>query len=524
MKRCMILILALAHATLSLSLKVNITTSDKLLQGDTLTVGNGLVTNNGQTQLVLQPDGNLVVYHCGQVKWSLTPGSGTQLLMQDDGNLVLYNNAMSPVWQAATGGSCATYLALQTDCNLVLYCPDNSFVWQIGAGCPSCPEPPSPTPSPTPSPSPSPPPSPTPGDVEICTGVKADASGFADASNAIQSCIDSLPSGGTLALPAGVYSMATGLTISQPMTLTTRGRTTPCANDLASCATLRARPETYAQFGFVVAVNTNNVHKDYIVLDGNRQNRLQSDAGSTCAGGTNSYGYNAANHQCDSCTFIGSVSMNALCGTGHEWYGADAVITDSLFMGNGDHWTLNMWSDGLTLNSAPQATVKNNHFIDNSDVNLILGSGAGATISGNIVQMKNGYAFAGIMLDNFNDGTDGEFGGAVCTSNQVHCDAKCHFGIQLGPKPWYPSSNIKGGTVTGNTVSGAAICIDIASAGTQSAPIEVHSNQLSDFTPNVKFHCGKVYAGGLLNIVAGSTVDRKGETSPNPTSVDGLCP
>ncbi len=61
--------------------------------------------------------------------------------------------------------------------------------------------------------------------------------------------------------------------------------------------------------------------------------------------------------------------------------GRDAKVVNSAFLNNGDHFTQNMWSDGLTINSGPAAQVTGNFFVDNSDINLILGSGANATIA-----------------------------------------------------------------------------------------------------------------------------------------------
>ena len=82
-------------------------------------------------------------------------------------------------------------------------------------------------------------------------------------------------------------------------------------------------------------------------------------------------------------------------------------MQDSFVGHNGDHFTRNMWSDGVTLNQASPAVVQNNLFIDNSDINLILGSGTDSDVSGNrVFELQNG-AFGGVMFDNFNGNTDG---------------------------------------------------------------------------------------------------------------------
>ena len=62
------------------------------------------------------------------------------------------------------------------------------------------------------------------------------------------------------------------------------------------------------------------------------------------------------------------------------------------------------------------------------------------------------------------------------------------------------SANIIGGTVTGNAVSGAAFVMNIDGAGTSAQPINVYGNQLSGFTPNVDFLCGKTFAGEFISV------------------------
>ncbi len=44
-------------------------------------------------------------------------------------------------------------------------------------------------------------------------------------------------------------------------------------------------------------------------------------------------------------------------------------------------------------------------------------------------------AKSGIMLDNFNGGTSGNFSGMVVTQNNVQCSSRCHYGIEVGPHP-----------------------------------------------------------------------------------------
>lgn len=99
---------------------------------------NTIISPNGTTELVMQTDGNLVVYHNGVATWA-TPGttigsgSNNQLIMQDDGNLVIYSgpNLTNPVWASGTSGS-NLYLSVQDDGNVVIYNHSGQAVWSTG--------------------------------------------------------------------------------------------------------------------------------------------------------------------------------------------------------------------------------------------------------------------------------------------------------------------------------------------------------------------------------------------------------
>ena len=92
---------------------------------------NNMMSNNGNNKLVLQSDGNLVLYSLGNAKWSSgTAGSGSNnsLIMQGDGNLVLYSSSGKVLWASGTKGS-GNYLQIQDDGNLVIYNSSNTSLW-----------------------------------------------------------------------------------------------------------------------------------------------------------------------------------------------------------------------------------------------------------------------------------------------------------------------------------------------------------------------------------------------------------
>ncbi len=116
----------------------------------------------GAASLVLQTDGNLVTYnsawrplwHSGVIlpDYSVFAGSDHirpnqalfrnyyirssdgrySLIMQADGNLVLYAPGYRPLWHSHTYGNPGAYLAVQGDGNLVVYSASNRPLWWSG--------------------------------------------------------------------------------------------------------------------------------------------------------------------------------------------------------------------------------------------------------------------------------------------------------------------------------------------------------------------------------------------------------
>ena len=107
--------------------------ASRLDAGQELFDGSALVSPSGRYRMVLQSDGNLVLYWEGQPLWN----SGTRgdapdhLEMQNDGNLVLYQG-LDVLWDSRSGGgarSSAYYLNLQNDGSAVIYSPADKPIW-----------------------------------------------------------------------------------------------------------------------------------------------------------------------------------------------------------------------------------------------------------------------------------------------------------------------------------------------------------------------------------------------------------
>ncbi len=105
------------------NVKFSIFSGNLLLPNDKLEVGQQLMTNNNYQNLILQPDGNLVMYRNGVARWaSGTEDSGAKVAkMQPDGNFVLYDAQNRAKWSTGTDGNPGSYLWLKDDGNLFIY-------------------------------------------------------------------------------------------------------------------------------------------------------------------------------------------------------------------------------------------------------------------------------------------------------------------------------------------------------------------------------------------------------------------
>lgn len=109
--------------------------SASMAVGETLYLGEYMVSGNGAYRFYLQSDGNLVLrdWQTRESFWSSgTHGQGgTRLNLQSDSNLVLYTDTGDAVWASNTVGSGANTLLLNNEGSLGLY-QGNSSVWSVG--------------------------------------------------------------------------------------------------------------------------------------------------------------------------------------------------------------------------------------------------------------------------------------------------------------------------------------------------------------------------------------------------------
>jgi hypothetical protein len=106
----------------------------ELAANQELTANQSLASCNGDYTLIMQGDGNLVLYQGSTALWaSNTVGSGgDEAIMQGDGNFVVCTSSGSPVWSSGTAGNAGAYLDVQNDGNVVIYSASGSALWSTG--------------------------------------------------------------------------------------------------------------------------------------------------------------------------------------------------------------------------------------------------------------------------------------------------------------------------------------------------------------------------------------------------------
>lgn len=124
---------ALAFGDLSFTeLGVGAATRSILAPGQTLKRGEQLTSPNGRFKAVMQTDGNFVIYGPGNSVLRPWMGAGDTASMNTDGNFVLYSGGHD-TWASDTAGNGGARLLMQNDGNLVVYsapAAGNRALWE----------------------------------------------------------------------------------------------------------------------------------------------------------------------------------------------------------------------------------------------------------------------------------------------------------------------------------------------------------------------------------------------------------
>ncbi|AYB38684.1 lectin [Brevibacillus laterosporus] len=104
---------------------------NRLNPGEGMNRGHQLVSNNGLYKLVFQKDGNLVLKGRGTTLWSSNTYAAWAVVMDKNGALTIWTYPVV-LWSSGTHNPGA-YLIVQDDGNVVIY-KDQTALWSTGTG------------------------------------------------------------------------------------------------------------------------------------------------------------------------------------------------------------------------------------------------------------------------------------------------------------------------------------------------------------------------------------------------------
>lgn len=337
--------------------------------------------------------------------------------------------------------------------------------------------------------------------ANACSEVTALVNSPRDASVALLGCIAKTPPGGRLALAPGTYTLRKQLRIIKPVILTTSGVADSAAAcdriGLARCATLITNLEGFPNPNIMpIEIAADRVGMIHLVIQGSGDPKLRNDCSQPdrrpLGGGMRVLGSRF--------TLRKSVLRNFTCYTAMEVLARANALTieDNLIGPNGDHRPGDVWSDGITIHDGEGAVVRRNRFVDNTDVQLILGGCRRCRIENNQFRHTGAFArasFAELMLQAF-PSTTGDYTGTVIAANDINCGIArlCGYGIMIGANPWKEGENphypgaMFGGTISNNRVSNAMIGINIDSP---TGPVRLNDNRVNTSGGRFKSDCGE---------------------------------
>lgn len=166
-------------------------------------------------------------------------------------------------------------------------------------------------------------------------------------------------------------------------------------------------------------------------------------------------------------------SINALCGTGFAVQGRDFNIYSVYAADNGfsvdEPGPDERWADGMTVLACIGGSIRESTFQNNTDFDLLVGSGRNCVIDNITISHTTKFAFGGFNVGFFaNDfGTPGDHFGATYSNMNISSSFNMlEFGLSVGSHPFIPPGNplvtlSNAGGVSGNTISGTQINLSI---------------------------------------------------------------
>lgn len=225
----------------------------------------------------------------------------------------------------------------------------------------------------------------------------------------------------------------------------------------------------------MLRTQANDFEISFIIFDGNRHNRDVRDK--PCIEVRNHRNVEASGLRFR-VRYV--ESARAVCASGMT-VGASAgfEISNSWFYDNGRQpedadGVSGLWADGLNIFNTTGATIRDNRFWDNTDVDLVIHGGPGCAVYRNVVEHFDRYGFAGMQV-----GFGDRSGCEISDNRVIAARDRLGLGLVVGCHPWaqcegsYASNlwvhdnsirgavvnllvdGLNGGTIERNTMSGA---------------------------------------------------------------------
>lgn len=288
-----------------------------------------------------------------------------------------------------------------------------------------------------------------------------------DDSRAIE-CLLNLTPGGTVVLNADVTY---GYYIGQTVILRTSGVTFTSTSQWGYRALLIAMPNLNGNIFEVQDGTISDYTISRIWFYGDKYDRVNPPCGSDDAANVRLRGTRFTVDDVESAAAPCATSM-VLDGTT-----SDFEVRDSWFANNG--WPEGSghgsnWADGLTLNQCRNGWVHHNHFVDNTDVDLVTG-GTGndrwCVIENNFIDHYQWHGFGGIHVGWFPSdipGVAGNHSGLRVSGNTINSGYNhLAFGLVVGSHPWSMDplkQATHAGSVFSNGMSGAVVNLGVDGA------------------------------------------------------------
>jgi hypothetical protein len=214
-----------------------------------------------------------------------------------------------------------------------------------------------------------------------------------------------------------------------------------------------------------------------------------------------------------------SASVNAVGGTAVGWAvvktGTASTIHRNYIANNGRGVPdTKYWSDGMTVGKVSNSSITGNLFVDNTDVDFIIGGATNTRYFGNKIMHSKKRSFAAFMMTNWSNRNKPEtaqwadFRGFDIASNVFECNSKVDICVQIGIFPWfYDLTNwarfrTMGGSFHNNWVSTQLQGVNVGGGGTLKYPFVMFDNVIdAGSTPSpIGFSNRQTRSVGKLNI------------------------